>query len=96
METRKLKKTWHERSSEDLSLQNVLPLALASEGGKIRIISLEGGRGFHGKLVSMGLRVGDEIKVIKRRPGGAVLIAKDGTRYAMGEGMTQKILVAII
>ena len=94
MESSKLKKPGPERSSEDLSLQSVLPLAMAGEGERIRIISLRGGRGFNDKLVSMGLKVGDEIKVIHRRPGGAVLIAKDGTRYALGVVMAQKILVA--
>ena len=44
----------------------------------------------------MGLKVGDEIKVVYRRPGGAVLIAKDGTRYALGVVMARKILVAEI
>ncbi len=44
----------------------------------------------------MGLKVGDEIRIIHRRPGGAVLIAKDGTRYALGVVMARKILVAEI
>ncbi len=96
MENSKLKEPGPERSSEDLSLQSVLPLALAGVGERIRIISLRGGRGFNDKLVSMGLKVGDEIKVIHRRPGGAVLIAKDGIRYAPGVVMAQKILVAEI
>ena len=96
MESNELKKPGSERSSEDLSLQSVLPLALAGVGEKIRIISMRGGRGFNNKLVSMGLKVGDEIRVVYRRPGGAVLIAKDGTRYALGVVMAQKILVAEI
>jgi ferrous iron transport protein A len=96
MESTRLIELGSERSSGDLSLQSVLPLALAGEGERSRIISLGRGRGFHGKLMSMGLKVGDEIKVIHRRPGGAVLIAKDGARYAMGGGMAQKILVAVI
>ena len=85
-----------ERSSEGLSSRSALPLALASEGERLRIVSLRGGRGFHEKLVSMGLNVGDEIEVIQRRAGGTVLIAKEGTRYGMGGGMAQKILVAMI
>ena len=85
-----------ERSSENLSLQNVLSLALAKVGERIRIISMKGGRGFNNKVVSMGLKVGDEIRVVYRRPGGAVLIAKGQTRYALGVVMTQKILVSEI
>ncbi|PXF58425.1 MAG: ferrous iron transport protein A [Deltaproteobacteria bacterium] len=96
MESNELKKSGPERSSEDLSLQNVLSLALAEVGKRIRIISMRGGRGFNNKVVSMGLKVGDEIRVVYRRPGGAVLIAKGQTRYALGVVMTQKILVAEI
>ncbi len=96
MESSKSEEPGPERSSEDLSSQSTLPLALASEGESLRIVSLRGGRGFHEKLVSMGLNVGDEIEVIERRAGGTVLIAKGGIRYGLGGGMAQKILVAII
>ncbi len=96
MESSRLIEPGSERSSEELSSQSTLPLALASEGENLRIVSLRGGRGFHEKLVSMGLNVGDEIEVIQRRPGGTVLIAKGGIRYGLGGGMSQKILVAII
>ena len=96
MESSRLIEPWPERSSEDLSSKSALPLALASEGERLRIVSLRGGRGFHEKLVSMGLNVGDEIEVTQRRAGGTVVIAKEGTRYGMGGGMAQKILVAII
>lgn len=96
MESSKWEEPWHKRSLEDSSSQSTLPLALAGEGKSFRIISLRGGRGFHGKLVSMGLNVGDEIEVMQRRAGGAVLIAKEGIRYGVGGGMAQKIFVAII
>ena len=84
-----------EKSAEDLSSKNALPLAMASEGESLRIVSLTGGRGFHEKLVSMGLNVGDEIEIVQRRAGGTLVIAKGGIRYGLGGGMAQKILVAI-
>ena len=96
MESSRLIEPGSERSSEDLSSKSALPLALAGEGERLRIVSLRGGRGFHEKLVSMGLNIGDEIEVIQRRGGGTVLIAKEGIRYGLGGGMAQKILVAII
>jgi len=83
------------KSSEDLSSKNALPLAMASEGESLRIVSLTGGRGFHEKLVSMGLNVGDKIEIVQRRAGGTLVIAKGGIRYGLGGGMAQKILVAI-
>ena len=96
MESSNWEEPGSEMSLEDSSSQSTLPLALAGEGESLRIISLRGGRGFHEKLVSMGLSVGDEIEVIQRRGGGTVLIAKEGIRYGMGGGMAQKILVTII
>ena len=96
MESSRLIEPGSEKSSEDLSSKSALPLALASEGERLRIVSLRGGRGFHEKLVSMGLNVGDEIEVIQRRAGGTVVIARGGNRYGLGGGMAQKILVAII
>jgi ferrous iron transport protein A len=96
METSKWEKLSSERSLEDLTSQSTLPLALASEGERLMIVSLRGGRGFQEKLISMGLNVGDEIEVIQRRGGDAMLIAKEGIRYGLGGGMAQKILVAII
>ena len=96
MESSELKKPGPEIFSEDLSLQNILPLTFAEVGERIRIISMRGGRGFNNKVVSMGLKVGDEIRVVYRRPGGAVLIAKEGTRYGLGVVMAQKIFVAEI
>jgi Fe2+ transport system protein FeoA len=96
MESTRLIEPGSERSSEDLSSKSALPLVLAGEGERLRIVSMRGGRGFHEKLVSMGLNVGDEIEVIQRRAGGTVLIAKEGIRYGLGGGMAQKILVAMI
>ena len=37
-------------------------------------------RGFHEKLVSLGLNVGDKIETIQRRSGGVALIAKEGEK----------------
>ena len=96
MESSRLIEPESKKYSEDLTSQNALPLALASEGESLRIVSLKGGRGFHEKLVSMGLNVGDEIEVIQHRQGGTVVIAKGEIRYGLGGGMAQKILVAII
>ena len=45
MESSRLIEPGPERPSEDLSSQSALPLALASEGESLRIVSLRGGRG---------------------------------------------------
>ncbi len=69
------------------------PLALANDGERVRIVSVRSGRNLHERLSSMGIHVDDVVKVIQRHHRGAVIISKDGSRYGLGGGMAQKILV---
>ena len=71
-----------------------MPLAMASAGESIRIVSLAGGRGMQQRLASMGLNVGSEIEVIKRGLPGPFLISAGDTRLAIGAGMAHKIMVS--
>lgn len=70
-----------------------LPLALAGERERLKIVALEGGGRMQERLLSMGICLGDEIEVIRRQHGGSILIEKDGNRYALGGGMALKIQV---
>ena len=69
------------------------PLALASAGEKVKIIQLRGGGQMRERLLSLGIGIEDEIQVIQRQHGGAILIEKTGCRYALGGGMAHKINV---
>lgn len=66
---------------------------MASEGESVRIIMIRGGRKIQERLLSMGINIEDEIEVVQRQKKGAVLISKEGNRYALGGGMAQKIQV---
>ncbi len=92
MKTSKSKKVRSMGSSKASSLK-AFPLALTGEGEKVRIVSLEAGKGLQERLISMGLNIDDEIEVIQCRERGAVLVSKEENRYALGGGMAQKILV---
>lgn len=46
-----------------------------------------------GKLEGMGLRVGDEIEIIKPAPG-AIIISSGETRIGIGVGMANRIYVS--
>lgn len=70
----------------------MFPLALAAEGERVRIVRMCGGC-LRERLLSMGIDLDDEITVIRRQGGGAVLIEKAGNRYALGGGMAHKINV---
>lgn len=69
------------------------PLALAGAGETVRIVLIRSGANLKKRLLSMGLQVGDIVKIVQCREKGAVLIAKDGNRFMLGGGMAQKIFV---
>ena len=72
------------------------PLSRLKAGQGATVVALTGGRGFHSRLVSMGLNVGSGVKVIRSHSlGGPMLIALGQTRLAIGYGMAEKIMVAI-
>jgi Fur family ferric uptake transcriptional regulator len=45
------------------------------------------------RLLTMGLRLGDELEVITNQNHGQLVIAADCKRYVLGRGLAQKILV---
>ena len=68
-------------------------LSLAGEGEKVRIVSCRRCGVLRERLLSMGIHIDDEIIVVQKQNGGAVLIEKRGSRYALGGGMAHKINV---
>ena len=69
------------------------PLALAGEGEVVRVSFLPQGSKIQERLMSMGICVNDEVTVVQKQLGGALLIEKNGVRYALGGGMAHKIQV---
>ena len=65
-------------------------------GQRAVIVALSGGRDFQSRLLSMGLRVGQDVRLIcgGNHATGPALIAAGETRLARGTGMARKILVA--
>lgn len=70
-----------------------LPLMLAKPGEKLVIRELGGGAGSRMRLLTMGLRIGDEIEVITNMNQGQVVVAADFKRLVLGRGLAQKIIV---
>lgn len=71
---------------------NALPLSMANEGDRVKVVGLLAGMGLSRKVTEMGLNVGAEIEV-RQREKGAVIVARAETRYAIGAGMAHKIMV---
>lgn len=83
------------RDEECSSSASLIPLRLASEGEWVRVVSLNGCRGFHDRLSGVGIRIGGKLEVIRNRMDGKLLLGLDGTRLFLGGGMAQKINVVI-
>lgn len=79
--------------SKRADLSSSFPLAFAGEGETVRIVFFRGGGALQERLLSMGICLEDEIMVVQKHDGGAVLIARGGNRVALGGGMAHKINV---
>ncbi len=71
------------------------PLTEVEVGRKVLVVALLGGRECQCRLVDLGLRVGQEVRVLCRGNGcdGPMLVAAGETRLAVGHGMAGKIMV---
>lgn len=70
-----------------------MPLSIVQVGRKVRLISVEAGRGLRSRLTAMGLVPGTEIEVLQNFMHGPFLIEVKGSRIMLGRGMAQKIEV---
>jgi ferrous iron transport protein A len=70
-----------------------MPLAMASPGKLLTVISVNAGRGLQRRLGDMGLTPGVQVRVMNSQYAGPVLIDLRGSRVGLGRGVAQKILV---
>lgn len=71
----------------------MFPLAMAAEGEPVRVAALYGGAGLARRVAEMGLNVGCEV-VVRQRQASGLIVARGETRFALGAGMAQKIMVS--
>lgn len=70
-----------------------VPLATAKTAERVVIRELSGGTSSRLRLMSMGLRVGDEVEIITNYGKGQLVVAAGNQRYVLGRGLAQKIIV---
>jgi ferrous iron transport protein A len=80
---------------EDPPAVKTFPLAMAGEGERVRIQTLQGGKGLAKRLTELGLNPGTEVRIVARQ-GGGLVVARGETRLALGCGMAVKILVEAV
>jgi Fur family transcriptional regulator, ferric uptake regulator len=71
----------------------LMALIWAKPGERLVLKDFTGGVGARMRLLSMGLRLNDEIEVLSNNNQGQMAIAADNKRYVLGRGLAQKILV---
>ena len=71
----------------------MMPLAMVHPGRRVRLVSVNGGRGLQSRLASMGLVPGVEMEVVNSRLQGPFIVEAKGSRLMLGRGMVHKILV---
>ena len=76
-----------------METQQIKPLSAIRSGEKVRLASIEAGRGLNSRLASMGLLPIVEITVVNNRHPGPFVISVKGSRMMLGRGMAHKIMV---
>jgi len=71
----------------------VIPLPEAEEGQELEVVSIAGGRGARERLLTLGIMPGRKILLINRGDGGPVTIGIGASRFALGRGIAEKLLV---
>jgi len=71
----------------------IMPLVMARPGERLIIKDITGGTGARMRLLSMGLRLKDEIEIVTNPKQGQIVVAVDLKRFVLGRGLAQKIMV---
>lgn len=76
------------------SKKKMIPIALADEGLLVMICEIRSGQGLRKRLADRGFLIGESIKIIKNSHfGGPMVLEVKGTRFVIGCGEAQRILV---
>lgn len=74
-----------------------IPLSKLPLKKKARINEINGSNGFKRKLITMGIREQQDIKILSRQPfKGPITIQICGCIVTLGQGMAQQIIVEVI
>lgn len=73
---------------------DTIPLKMAANGERVRIVQLLGDRALQARLGDMGLSVDTCLEVINNHPAGPTIVAIDTLRLAIDGDIAQHIVVA--
>ncbi len=82
-------------ADHDISVTDRNSLSRLAIGSRAKITKITANRFIVRRLLGLGLRVGSEISVLHHR-GKGVVVAVEGNRIALGEGVTDKLQIELI
>lgn len=68
-------------------------VAYLMPGETAMVLKLEGGRGYKARLAALGFTIGTPVKLVRKNPGGPLLVSLRGTQIALGFSEAERILV---
>lgn len=71
-----------------------IPLKMAANGERVRIVQLLGDRALQARLADMGLALGTCLEVISNQPAGPTIVAINTSRLAIDGAIAQHVVVA--
>ena len=72
-----------------------MPLSIAKPGEMVVIREMAGGKTAKSRMADMGLRLDDHVEIISNSGEGRLILGHDCTRFAIGRGIAQKIMVSL-
>ena len=74
-------------------METIVPLSALAARERGRVHSLAGGRGFVGRLVSLGFTPGAPVDIVQNRGWGPLIVRVRDCRVALGRGEAARVLV---
>jgi ferrous iron transport protein A len=76
-----------------METKEIKPLSVTKPGEKVRLVSIEAGRGLNSRLTSMGILPNVVITIVSNGHPGPLVISVKGSKMMLGRGMAHKIMV---
>ena len=75
-------------------IKKTVPLSYLTRNHTAKITSIHGGHGFRRRLQVLGIREGQNVKVLSKQPlRGPITISVGNCQMTLGRGMAHKIMV---
>lgn len=73
--------------------KQLIPLSMVKAGEKVRLVSINAGKGLKSRLTAMGLVPNVEIIVVNNSHPGPFVISVKDSKMMLGRGIAHKIMV---